>query len=247
MAAMILKLEGIRKELELSRDIRQTIIPNLSLQIKAGEFVAITGPSGSGKSTLLYIMGGLDKPTAGKVWLDGDAITEKNETEMNHIRNEKIGFIYQFHFLLPEFNAVDNVSMPMMINGRRSRKEIKDRAKTLLDLVEMQNKYTNKPSQLSGGQQQRVAIARALANEPKVLLGDEPTGNLDSRSADNVYQLFDRLNKELHQTVIVVTHDEEFANRAGRRINLVDGMIESDIQLKPMAEYSAPVLLKDHH
>ncbi len=244
---MILKLEGIRKELELSRDIRQTIIPNLSLQIKAGEFVAITGPSGSGKSTLLYIMGGLDKPTAGKVWLDGDAITEKNETEMNHIRNEKIGFIYQFHFLLPEFNAVDNVSMPMMINGRRSRKEIKDRAKMLLDLVEMQNKYTNKPSQLSGGQQQRVAIARALANEPKVLLGDEPTGNLDSRSADNVYQLFDRLNKELHQTVIVVTHDEEFANRAGRRINLVDGMIESDIQLKPMAEYSAPVLLKDHH
>ena len=244
---MILKLEGIRKELELSRDIRQTIIPNLSLQIKAGEFVAITGPSGSGKSTLLYIMGGLDKPTAGKVWLDGDAITEKNETEMNHIRNEKIGFIYQFHFLLPEFNAVDNVSMPMMINGRRSRKEIKDRAKMLLDLVEMQNKYTNKPSQLSGGQQQRVAIARALANEPKVLLGDEPTGNLDSRSADNVYQLFDRLNKELHQTVIVVTHDEEFANRAGRRINLVDGMIESDIQLKPMVEYSAPVLLKDHH
>ncbi len=244
---MILKLEGIRKELELSRDIRQTIIPNLSLQIKAGEFVAITGPSGSGKSTLLYIMGGLDKPTAGKVWLDGDAITEKNETEMNHIRNEKIGFIYQFHFLLPEFNAVDNVRMPMMINGRRSRKEIKDRAKMLLDLVEMQNKYTNKPSQLSGGQQQRVAIARALANEPKVLLGDEPTGNLDSRSADNVYQLFDRLNKELHQTVIVVTHDEEFANRAGRRINLVDGMIESDIQLKPMAEYSAPVLLKDHH
>ena len=247
MAAMILKLEGIRKELELSRDIRQTIIPNLSLQIKAGEFVAITGPSGSGKSTLLYIMGGLDKPTAGKVWLDGDAITEKNETEMNHIRNEKIGFIYQFHFLLPEFNAVDNVSMPMMINGRRSRKEIKDRAKMLLDLVEMQNKYTNKPSQLSGGQQQRVAIARALANEPKVLLGDEPTGNLDSRSADNVYQLFDRLNKELHQTVLVVTHDEEFANRAGRRINLVDGMIESDIQLKPMVEYSAPVLLKDHH
>jgi lipoprotein-releasing system ATP-binding protein len=247
MAAMILKLEGIRKELELSRDIRQTIIPNLSLEIMAGEFVAITGPSGSGKSTLLYIMGGLDKPTAGKVWLDGESITEKTETEMNHIRNEKIGFIYQFHFLLPEFNAVDNVSMPMMINGKRTRKEIKDRAKMLLDLVEMQNKYTNKPSQLSGGQQQRVAIARALANEPKVLLGDEPTGNLDSRSANNVYQLFDRLNKELHQTVIVVTHDEEFANRAGRRINLVDGMIESDVQLRPMTEYPAETHLQNPH
>ncbi len=236
MAEVILKLEGIRKELELSKDIRQTIIPNLSVEIMAGEFVAITGPSGSGKSTLLYIMGGLDKPTAGMVWLDGEAINEKSETEMNKIRNEKIGFIYQFHFLLPEFNAVDNVSMPMMINGKRTKKEIKDRAKMLLDLVEMQNKYTNKPSQLSGGQQQRVAIARALANEPKVLLGDEPTGNLDSRSANNVYNLFDRLNRELRQTVIVVTHDEEFANRAGRRINLVDGKIESDVRLRPMAE-----------
>ena len=247
MAEVILKLESIRKELELSKDIRQTIIPNLSVEILAGDFVAITGPSGSGKSTLLYIMGGLDKPTAGNVWLDGEAINEKSEPEMNKIRNEKIGFIYQFHFLLPEFNAVDNVSMPMMINGKRTRKEIKDRAKMLLDLVEMQNKYTNKPSQLSGGQQQRVAIARALANDPKVLLGDEPTGNLDSRSANNVYNLFDRLNRELHQTVIVVTHDEEFANRAGRRINLVDGKIESDVRLRPMAENAVEQQLQDRH
>ena len=235
MAETILKLENIRKELGLSKAIRQTIIPNLSWEVKAGEFVAITGPSGSGKSTLLYLMGGLDKPTAGKVWLDGDEISEKNETEMNRIRNEKIGFIYQFHFLLPEFNAVENVSMPMMINGRRSRKEIKDRAMKLLDMVEMQNKYFNKPSQLSGGQQQRVAIARALANEPKILLGDEPTGNLDSRSANNVYQLFERLNKELKQTIIIVTHDEEFANRAGRRIHLVDGKVESDRLLRAKA------------
>ena len=236
MAEIILRLENIRKELGLSKAIRQTIIPNLSLEVNAGEFVAITGPSGSGKSTLLYLMGGLDKPTAGKVWLDGDEITAKNETEMNCIRNEKIGFIYQFHFLLPEFNAVENVSMPMMINGRRTRKEIRERAMKLLDLVDMQNKSTNKPSQLSGGQQQRVAIARALANEPKVLLGDEPTGNLDSRSAKNVYQLFDRLNREQGQTVIVVTHDEEFANHAGRRIHLVDGKIESDRPLRARIE-----------
>ena len=247
MAEVILKLEGILKELELSKDIRQTIIPNLSVEIMAGDFVAITGPSGSGKSTLLYIMGGLDKPTAGTVWLDGEAINDKSEPEMNKIRNEKIGFIYQFHFLLPEFNAVENVSMPMMINGRLSRKEIKDRAKMLLDLVEMQNKYTNKPSQLSGGQQQRVAIARALANDPKVLLGDEPTGNLDSRSAKNVYNLFDRLNREMHQTVIVVTHDEEFANRAGRRIHLVDGKIESDERLRPMAENIAEQQTQERH
>ena len=238
MAETILRLENIRKELGLSKAIRQTIIPNLSLEVSAGEFVAITGPSGSGKSTLLYLMGGLDKPTSGKVWLDGDEITEKNETEMNRIRNEKIGFIYQFHFLLPEFNAVENVSMPMMINGRRTRKEIRERAMKLLDMVDMQNKYTNKPSQLSGGQQQRVAIARALANEPKVLLGDEPTGNLDSRSAKNVYQLFDRLNREQGQTVIVVTHDEEFANHAGRRIHLVDGKIESDRPLRVRIEES---------
>jgi lipoprotein-releasing system ATP-binding protein len=228
MADTILKLENIRRELKLSRDVLQTIIPNLSLDVRAAEFVSITGPSGSGKSTLLYIMGGLDKPTFGKVWIDGEEITEKNETEMTRIRNEKIGFIYQFHFLLPEFSAVENVSLPMMINGRRSRKEIRERAMLLLDTVGMSNKYTNKPNQLSGGQQQRVAIARALANEPQLLLGDEPTGNLDSKSAGNVYELFEKLNRENGQTIIVVTHDEDFANRAGRRINLVDGKIESD-------------------
>ncbi|NTW51864.1 MAG: ABC transporter ATP-binding protein [Chlorobiaceae bacterium] len=228
MAESIVRLEGIRKELALSRDVRQTIIPNLSLDILKGEFVAITGPSGSGKSTLLYIMGGLDQPTFGKVWLDGEDITNIDEAEMTVIRNQKIGFIYQFHFLLPEFNAIENVSLPMLIRRKFGKKEIRERAIKLLDMVGLENKYTNKPNQLSGGQQQRVAIARALANEPKVLLGDEPTGNLDSKSADNVYQLFDRLNRELNQTVIVVTHDEEFANRAGRRIHLVDGMIASD-------------------
>ncbi len=228
MAETILRLEGIRKELELSRDVRQTILPNLSLEIFEGEFVAITGPSGSGKSTLLYIMGGLDKPTFGKVWLDGQEITGLDEAEMTVIRNRKIGFIYQFHFLLPEFSAVDNVMMPMLIRRKYGKKEIRERAMKLLDMVGLEDKYTNKPNQLSGGQQQRVAIARALANEPKVLLGDEPTGNLDSRSANNVYELFARLNRELNQTVIVVTHDEDFANRAGRRIHLVDGKIESD-------------------
>ncbi|TCD48824.1 ABC transporter ATP-binding protein [Chlorobium sp. N1] len=232
MAEEILRLEHIQRELELSRDVRQTIIPNLSLTIERGEFLAITGPSGSGKSTLLYIMGGLDKPTSGRVYLDGEDITDTDEREMTRIRNRKIGFIYQFHFLLPEFSALENVSMPMLIGGRLTRSETRERAMMLLDMVELQDKYSNKPSQLSGGQQQRVAIARALANEPTVLLGDEPTGNLDSRSADNVYRLFDRLNRELGQTVIVVTHDEEFANRAGRRIHLVDGRIESDRRLR---------------
>ena len=228
MNNILLKLVSVRRELELSRDILQTIIPGLSLEIREGEFISITGPSGSGKSTLLYIMGGLDKPTFGEVWLDGDNITEKSEKEMTVIRNEKIGFIYQFHFLLPEFTALENVSMPMMINGKRTKKEIRERAAMLLDIVGLVDRADYRPSQLSGGQQQRVAIARALSNEPKIILGDEPTGNLDSKSGKMVYALFERLNRELNQTVIFVTHDEEFARRAKRRIHLVDGKIESD-------------------
>ena len=173
-------------------------------------------------------MGGLDKPSFGEVWLDGINITDKNENEMSRIRNEKIGFIYQFHFLLPEFTAVENVSMPMMINNRKTKTEIRARAEMLLDRVGLSDRYDYRPSQLSGGQQQRVAVARSLANDPKVVLGDEPTGNLDSKSGNQVYELFETLNKEFNQTVIFVTHDEEFAHRAKRRIHLVDGKIDSD-------------------
>ncbi|UZJ41000.1 ABC transporter ATP-binding protein [Prosthecochloris sp. SCSIO W1101] len=224
----ILKLVSVRRELELSRDIRQTIIPGLSLEIEEGEFISITGPSGSGKSTLLYIMGGLDKPTFGEVWLDGMNITDKNENEMSIIRNRKIGFIYQFHFLLPEFTALENVSMPMMINNSKTKTQIRERAEMLLEKVGLKDRRDYRPSQLSGGQQQRVAVARSLANNPKIVLGDEPTGNLDTKSGNQVYELFEQLNREFNQTVIFVTHDEEFARRARRRIHLVDGKIESD-------------------
>lgn len=227
----MIKLVSIKKQLNLSKDIRQTIIPNLTLDIQKGEFLAITGPSGSGKSTLLYIMGGLDKPTSGEVWLDGENIAKKNEDEMTRIRNEKIGFIYQFHFLLPEFTALDNVMMPMLINPKFNRKTAKARAEMLLETVGLSNKMNNKPSQLSGGQQQRVAIARSLSTEPVVLFGDEPTGNLDSKSAHNVYRLFNTLNKEFQQTIVIVTHDDEFARTAHRKIHLVDGKIDSDVRL----------------
>lgn len=227
----MIKLVSVKKQLDLSKDIRQTIIPNMNLEIDKGEFVAITGPSGSGKSTLLYIMGGLDKPTSGEVWLDGENIVKKSEDEMTRIRNEKIGFIYQFHFLLPEFTALDNVMMPILINPNYTRKQAKERAEMLLETVGLGNKMTNKPSQLSGGQQQRVAIARSLATEPVVLFGDEPTGNLDSKSAGNVYQLFDKLNNEFQQTIVIVTHDDDFAKTARRKIHLVDGKIESDVRL----------------
>ena len=227
----MIKLVSVKKQLNLSKDIRQTIIPNLTLDIQKGEFLAITGPSGSGKSTLLYIMGGLDKPTSGEVWLDGENIAKKNEDEMTRIRNEKIGFIYQFHFLLPEFTALDNVMMPMLINPKFNRKTAKARAEMLLETVGLSNKMNNKPSQLSGGQQQRVAIARSLSTEPVVLFGDEPTGNLDSKSAHNVYRLFNTLNKEFQQTIVIVTHDDEFARTAHRKIHLVDGKIDSDLRL----------------
>ena len=235
----MIKLVSVKKQLNLSKDIRQTIIPNLTLDIQKGEFLAITGPSGSGKSTLLYIMGGLDKPTSGEVWLDGENIAKKNEDEMTRIRNEKIGFIYQFHFLLPEFTALDNVMMPMLINPKFNRKTAKARAEMLLETVGLSNKMNNKPSQLSGGQQQRVAIARSLSTEPVVLFGDEPTGNLDSKSAHNVYRLFNTLNKEFQQTIVIVTHDDEFARTAHRKIHLVDGKIDSDIRLDKLAVTAA--------
>ncbi len=224
---VILKLVSVRRELELSRDIRQTILPGISLEIQEGEFISITGHSGSGKSTLLYIMGGLDKPTFGEVWLEGVNLTDKTEKEMSVIRNRKIGFIYQFHFLLPEFTAVENVGMPMMI-GSRPKSEIRERAQMLLDRVGLSDRYDYRPSQLSGGQQQRVAVARALANNPKIVLGDEPTGNLDTKSGKQVYELFEEMNEVFNQTIIFVTHDEDFARRAKRRIHLVDGKIDSD-------------------
>jgi len=221
MAEEILRLEHIRRELELSRDVRQTIIPNLSLEIPAGEFLSITGPSGSGKSTLLYIMGGLDKPTSGRVRLAGEDITEKNETEMTRIRNSNIGFIYQFHFLLPEFNALENVSMPMMISGRFSRKEIKERAMELLAMVELGEKHANRPSQLSGGQQQRVAIARALAADPKVMLLDEPFGALDLQIRESMQEFLYQLWERSGLTALLITHDLEEALLMAQKVHIM--------------------------
>ncbi len=222
----ILALRGVRKDLSISKEITQTIIPDLSLSVERGEFVAVTGPSGSGKSTLLYMMGGLDRPTAGKIIFNGDEISSMPEEDLVGIRNRNIGFIYQFHFLLPEFTALENVMMPMLVGGAR-RREAREHAESLLERVGMREKVKSRPNQLSGGQQQRVAVARALANRPLLLLGDEPTGSLDTASTMQVYDLMMELNQE-GQTIIYVTHDHELAARARRRINLVDGKVESD-------------------
>lgn len=205
----------------------QTIIPNLSVEIERGQFVAVTGPSGSGKSTLLYMMGALDQPTSGRITFDGDEISSLPEERLVGIRNRKIGFIYQFHFLLPEFSALENVTMPMLVAGMK-RAEARARGEMLLERVGLKEKMAGRPNQLSGGEQQRVAVARALANNPLLVLGDEPTGSLDSMSTMQVFDLLAELNAD-GQTIIYVTHDTGLAARGARRINIVDGAIESDL------------------
>ncbi len=222
----ILTLQGVRKDLSTSKEIMQTIIPDLSVSITRGELLALTGPSGSGKSTLLYMMGGLDRPTKGRILFDGDEISSMPEEALVSIRNRKVGFIYQFHFLLPEFSALENVMMPMLVAGAR-RRDALERGESLLERVGMRDKMGNRPSQLSGGQQQRVAVARALANRPLLLLGDEPTGSLDTASTAQVYDLMLELNQD-GQTIIYVTHDHDLAAKARRRISLVDGRINDD-------------------
>jgi lipoprotein-releasing system ATP-binding protein len=231
----IVRLEQVRKELTVKNggeEVVTTILPGISFEVERGEFTAITGPSGSGKTTLLYLMGGLDKPNSGKVILDGEEISAMTEEQLAGMRNAKLGFVYQFHFLLPEFTAVENVMMPMLARGRWSVSQARRRATELLSQLDLSDKVHNKPNQLSGGQQQRVAIARALANHPMVLLADEPTGNLDSKSAEAIYKLFAELNGETGQTIVVVTHDEHFASETKRILHILDGQLDSDRKLR---------------
>ena len=229
--ASIITMQNVTRDLSLKsggEEILTRIVDDVSLEIGKGEFAAITGPSGSGKTSLLYLMGGLDQPTAGRITLDGSVITAMNEEELAEVRNAKMGFVYQFHFLLPEFSSLENIMMPMLARGRFSYREAEKRAHRLLEELDMKGKEQNKPNQLSGGQQQRVALARALANQPVVLLADEPTGNLDSKNSENIFHLFATLNAERGQTIVVVTHDERLASMANRRFHILDGKIDSD-------------------
>ena len=231
----IIRVEHVRKELAMKsggEEIVSVILPDISFEIKRGDFAAIMGPSGSGKTTLLYLMGGLDRPTSGSVILDGQEISALAEEDLAEMRNRKLGFVYQFHFLLPEFNALENVMMPMLARGRCSMGGARTRAAELLSRLGLSDKLRNKPNQLSGGQQQRVAIARALANNPGVLLADEPTGNLDSKSAETIYKLFSELNSETGQTIVVVTHDEHFASETKRILHILDGQLSMDRTLR---------------
>jgi len=206
-------------------------LDGVDLDIEKGEFLAIIGPSGSGKSTLLNMIGILDTPTSGTILLDGVDITSASQKQRSKMRNQKLGFIFQYHHLLPDFNAIENVMMPLLINGIKKSKA-KKIAYKMLDEVGLNDRANHRPNQLSGGQNQRVAIARALANNPDIVIGDEPTGNLDSKSSDVIYDLLRKLNEEHDQTFILVTHDEHMAKKTDRIIKLVDGKIVDDSKVE---------------
>jgi lipoprotein-releasing system ATP-binding protein len=219
----IIELKDISKV--YGKRIKTKVLNNVNLSIEEGSFNSIIGASGSGKSTLLNIMGTLDKPTIGQVHVENKRIDKMGRRALADLRNEKIGFIFQFHYLLPEFNALENVLMPHTINRFFNRRQSRERAEMLLDLVGLSSVKKNKVYDLSGGQQQRVAIARALMNNTKIILADEPTGNLDSNSAENIYNVFRNINKNFKTTFVIITHDERIAKKADRRINIKDGVV----------------------
>ncbi len=211
--------------------VRTEVLKGITLQFARGEFASIVGPSGSGKSTLLYLLSGLDRPTEGRVEFDGVDLASFNEAELAKFRNQRMGFVFQFHFLLPEFTAQENAAMPLLIAGR-PRKEAMERAAELLNRVGLGHRLRHYPSQLSGGEVQRVAVARALVNQPDILFCDEPTGMLDSKNAMAIYELLRSLNEEQGQTIIVVTHEREFAQRTDRIIQLQDGQVVAEERLR---------------
>jgi lipoprotein-releasing system ATP-binding protein len=199
-------------------------LDNVNLRIERGEFVAIVGPSGSGKSTLMHLIGLLDTPSSGTLLIDKNNVTKMSDKERSEMRNRMLGFVFQYHHLLPDFTALENVIMPLLIAGK-NKKEAMEIAKKLLEEVGLEARMDHRPGELSGGQNQRVAVARALSCSPAIVLGDEPTGNLDTKTGDMIYELLRRLNKEYNQTFIVVTHNEDMASKADRVIRLVDGRI----------------------
>ena len=205
-----------------------TLVQDASLKVERGEFIAITGPSGSGKSSLLYLLGLLDRPTEGRVLLEGRDTASLSATELANLRLARLGFVFQFHFLLPEFSTLDNVLIPIRRLGRLKDAAARAQAMKLLEALGMAEAAAKLPEQLSGGMRQRAAIARALANDPAIILADEPTGNLDTRNAAAVFDIFTRLAAEEGRAILVVTHDAELAKRASRRVHLVDGRIVSD-------------------
>jgi lipoprotein-releasing system ATP-binding protein len=201
------------------------VLKGINLDVPAGKLYSIVGASGAGKTTLLQILGTLSNPDEGKVFIDGRDVSAMQEKELSRFRNQKLGFVFQFHHLLPEFSSLENVCIPAYIGGA-SRAKAETRAKELLDYLGLSERLNHKPSQLSGGEKQRVAVARALVNHPAVVLADEPSGNLDSRNRDDLHELLFKLRDEMGQTFVIVTHDDSFAQRSDQIIHIRDGIIQ---------------------
>lgn len=226
MNDVLLTCSDIKKTYQ-EGELETHVLKGVSFSIQRGEFVAIVGASGSGKSTLLHILGALDTPTAGSVEFDGKNIVEMKAVEQAHLRNRDIGFIYQFHHLLADFTALENVAMPLLIAGVKTA-EAKARALSMLTSVGIQHRAEHRPCELSGGERQRVAIARAVVNRPALVLADEPTGNLDNKTALDIYDLMRRLNHEFTMAFLVVTHDSALAKKMDRQLSMRDGLFVSE-------------------
>ena len=225
MNNIIMKLEDIDK-FYMETGNKLHILKKLNLEVKRGEFVSILGKSGSGKSTLLNIMGLLDKIDGGKIWIDNKEVSSLNEMERNNIKNYFLGFVFQFHYLMSEFTALENVMIPALLNNFKNKVEIEKEAKELLEIVGLAERIKHKPNQLSGGEKQRVAIARAMINKPKLILADEPTGNLDEDTGELIFSLFRKINKEHNQSIVVVTHARDLSQVTDRQIYLKRGVLE---------------------
>ena len=223
MSKWVLEAKDIYKSFNEGKN-NVDVIKGLSLAIENGEFVSIVGSSGSGKSTLLHILGGLDLPTQGSILLNGKRFDQLGEAERGFLRNQHLGFVYQFHHLLPEFTALENVAMPLMLRKESTFKEAKQRAEYLLERVGLSHRLTHQPGELSGGERQRVALARALVTRPQLMLADEPTGNLDRNTAAGIFELLADLRKELNMAMLIVTHDEKLAKQADRVLHMQDGL-----------------------
>ena len=229
--AVLIEAKGLTRI--LPGTVPTVLVRDIDLAVREREFVAITGPSGSGKSSLLYLLGLLDVPTSGEVLVGGRPTSEMDEGERGRLRLSTLGFVFQFHFLLPEFTLIENVELPMRALGRLTREEMRARALILLASLGLAPHAHKRPDQLSGGQRQRVAVARALANDPPLILADEPTGSLDSKASEQVFQILRDLVDKEGKTVVAVTHDLDLAGRMDRRVKLMDGEIVSDAGAEP--------------
>ena len=223
MSNIVLEAKNISKSFTDGKTTVE-VIKDLSLQVQAGEFVSIVGSSGSGKSTLLHVLGGLDSPTAGQVFLNEKRFDTLGEAERGYLRNQHLGFVYQFHHLLPEFSALENVAMPLMLRAGTNYKQSKEQAEYLLNRVGLSHRMTHKPGELSGGERQRVALARALVTKPELMLADEPTGNLDRKTAVKIFELLSELRREFNMAMLIVTHDEQLAQAGDRILHMQDGI-----------------------